>query len=337
MSALVTGGAGFLGRHVAGGLARSGLAVTVLDDLSCSNSHFDVPELDHPLIRCIQGSTLDSRTLAPLVRSHELLVHFASVVGVEETIRQPLQTVRNLEGTTRIVTELTPGHAVIFGSSADVYGMHSLVYERAMREDDLQVFEHAGVNRWVYPKVKALEELLFQNSPARTISIRFFNCYGPGMDQPSPKRVVPQFVSQVLRRKPLKVSGDGQQTRTMCYFQDLVDGVLAAVNLVSRQPAPFSLTINLGGSETVTVLELAQRIVRTALDIGLLRESLPIETQAQLYSRPFDDSWNRVPDLERARLLLGYRPKIALDEGLRRTLEYHLEDATSAANPRQCR
>lgn len=333
MSALITGGAGYLGRHLARSLAEQGQEVTVLDDLSCPNSRFDLPELDHPRIHCILGSTLDAELLAPLVRSHRTVVHFSSVVGVEETIRQPFQTVRNLEGTRNLISELTGDHTAIFGSSADVYGMHSLVYDRAMREDDLEVFEHAGVNRWVYPKVKALEELLFAHTPARTMSIRFFNCYGPGMDQPYAKRVVPQFVRQILRREPLQVSLDGMQTRTFCYFQDLIDGVTMALRFLEDREVPYSVTLNLGGTDTVSILELAHKVVEAAMEVGLIEESLPIETQAELYSRPFNDSWNRVPDLDRARRLLGYEPKVSFENGLRRTLGFHLEEPVVYRHP----
>ncbi|HEX4825421.1 MAG TPA: NAD-dependent epimerase/dehydratase family protein [Candidatus Polarisedimenticolaceae bacterium] len=327
MRALITGGAGYLGRHLARKLASAGTPVTVLDDLSCANSRLDVAELDHPNIRAVHGSTLDAGLVSTLLGSHRIVVHFASVVGVEETIRQPVETVRNLQGTLNVIERLTDTHVAVFGSSADVYGLHSRVYDREMREDDLQVFEHAGVNRWAYAKVKALEELLFSTSAARVMNIRFFNCYGPYMDQPYPKRVVPQFVGQVLRHEPLRVSGDGTQTRTLCYFQDLVDGVAAAIDWLAGQRGRVDATINLGGTETLTVLEIADAVQRAAIELGLIEQPLPVETGAQMYSRPFDDGWHRVPDIRRARELFGYEPRVPLAEGLRRTLAIHHRSA----------
>ena len=309
MGALITGGAGYLGRHVALALAQAGHRVTVLDDLSCTNSRFEVAELSHPSIRCVRGSTNET-DWAPLLAEHRMVVHFASVVGVEETIRNPLPTIRNLEGTTRLAAALTADHIAVFGSSADVYGLHSHLHDRSMQEDDLQVYEHAGVHRWVYSRVKGLEEILLSDSAARTMSLRFFNCFGPNMDFPNPKRVVPQFVGQVLAGKPLQVSGDGRQTRTLCYFQDLVDGIVMALRFLDDRPAGYASTVNLGGTETMTVLEIAHRVVEAALEVGLIDTPLPIETHAALYSREFDDTWNRVPDLTRARELFGYEPKV---------------------------
>src|SRR5262245_34549698 len=165
MRVLLTGGAGFLGRHVARSLAMAGESVTVLDDLSCSNSSFDCPELEHAAIRCIAGSTLDAPLVRDRVRRHDAVLHLASVGGDAETICHPIETMRNLEGTMNVVQALTPSQVVLFTSSADVYGLHSHLYDRPMREDDMQVFEHSAVNRWVYPKIKALEENLVLQGP----------------------------------------------------------------------------------------------------------------------------------------------------------------------------
>lgn len=320
MRVLVTGGAGFLGRHVARALAQRGDAVTVLDDLSCPNSRFDVPELQHPGIVCVRDTMFDPDAVERHVRWAEAVVHFASVVGVEETMVRTLATTRNLDGTMNLVQALGPHHAVVFGSSADVYGLHSHVYSRPMREDDLQIMEDASVERWVYARVKALEETLISHSLARSINLRIFNCYGPGMDFPYAKRVVPQFIERLIARESLLVSGDGAQTRTLCYYADLVRGVLLALDHAVGRPAPFAATVNVGGDHTLPILELAHAMVRVALEEGLIEAPVEVVTHAPLYSRPFDDSWSRQPDLRRAKELLGYVPTAAFDEGIRRTL-----------------
>ena len=202
---VITGGAGFLGRYLAKSLATSGLRVTVLDDLSCSNSTFDCPELQHERIRCVKGSVFNRRLVNKLVAEHKTVVHLASVVGVEETISHSKRTVENLKGTLNVVGALSPEHVTLFTSSADVYGAHSHFYDRAMREDDYFLFQSAKVNRWVYPHVKALEENLITNSIARSVVIRVFNTYGPAMDFPAPKRVIPHFIDRVLSRQPLRL------------------------------------------------------------------------------------------------------------------------------------
>src|SRR5262245_16179332 len=130
---LITGGAGFLGRYLAHTLAASGRRLTVLDDLSCSNSTFDCAELQHDRIHCIRGSVFNRSLVNRLVAEHRTVVHFASVVGVEETILHITRTTENLNGTLNVVSALTPEHVTLFGSSADVYGAHSHLYDRAMR------------------------------------------------------------------------------------------------------------------------------------------------------------------------------------------------------------
>src|SRR4029077_17315744 len=196
-------------RYLVSALAKSGRRVTVLDDLSCSNSTFECPELRQEKICCIRGSVFDRRLVAKLVAKHRTVVHLASLVGVEETISHTKRTVENLKGTLNVVDALSVDHVGLFTSSADVYGAHSHFYDRAMREDDYFLFQNAKVNRWVYPHVKALEENPIVNSPARSVIIRVFNTYGPAMDFPAPKRVIPHFIDRVFKRQSLCLSGDG--------------------------------------------------------------------------------------------------------------------------------
>lgn len=332
MRILVTGGAGFLGRHFACASSARGDTVTVLDDLSCPNSSFDSPELRSPGIECILGSTLDRPLVRRLVSDHAVVVHMASVVGVEETIQRPFDTMRNLEGTLNLVEALAPAQVVLFTSSADVYGLHSRLYDRPMREDDLQLFEGSGVNRWVYPKIKALEENAVLHGRGRGIVVRVFNCFGPGMDYPHGKRVVPQFIERILTRRPLRISGSGEQRRALCYYTDTVQGILLALHHMTGDPAAQPVVVNIGSAETWTVLQMAETLQEIALEIGLLDEPLTVETHARLYSQAFDDTWHRTPDLQRARDLLGYRPTAPVRESLRRTLEHY---AAERATPRK--
>jgi nucleoside-diphosphate-sugar epimerase len=146
--------------------------VTVLDDLSSTNSSFDRPELRHPRIRCIEGSVCRPDLLGSLVATHRTVAHLASVVGVEETISRTMATVEILGGTLHLARALTADHVVLQTSSADVYGAISHFRSGPMRENDWFVFEDAGVNRWVYPHVKALEENLLSQTPARAVQVR---------------------------------------------------------------------------------------------------------------------------------------------------------------------
>ena len=233
-SVLITGGAGFLGRFLAARLDKAGYSVTVLDDLSASNSTFDCAALASDSIVKIRGSVFDRPLVEELVQRHAAVIHFASVVGVEETVSHTIPTIENLNGTINVVRALTPDHVVIFGSSADVYGAHSRLYDRPMREDDLFVYENGRVNRWVYPHVKTLEENLFANSVARSMVVRIFNTYGPEMDYPAPKRVIPHFIDRMLSRQPLLMASDAAP-------------VTAASSMGASPNVPATITISSAG------------------------------------------------------------------------------------------
>ncbi len=327
---LVTGGAGFLGRYVAAALAARGHPVTVLDNLLSTNSSFAAEQLAHPLVTHRQGSVFDRELVADLVSRHKSIMHLATVVGVEETISQTVATMDNLAGTLNLVRCLTPDHAILFTSSADVYGAHSMLYDRPMRETDFFVFEHGLVNRWVYPHVKALEENLVSNSAARSVVIRVFNTYGPAMDYPDPKRVIPHFVTNLLDATPLRLSGDGSQTRSFCYVDDMVRGMIAAFDFVRSRTAPCAECFNLGNDDTVTIRSLAERMVALGREIGLSARELPIVPNGFTYSQRFNDTWNRVPDIAHAREALGFAPTVSLEDGLRRTLRHYLRSGTVA-------
>lgn len=319
---LVTGGAGFLGRFVSEAMAKAGWQVTVLDDLSSQSSTFDCASLRHPSIRTIEGSVLDAEVIGPLVAEHPVVVHFASIVGVEETISKPVATSRNLVGTLNITEALTPEHTVLFSSSADVYGMHSQIHDHGMREDDRVVFEHAGVNRWVYPKVKALEENLLLHSGAAAAIIRVFNSYGAEMDVPQARRVIPNFIARILAGQPLQISGDGQQKRSFCYFVDTLEGVMLALEAAVKHGPGYRETFNIGHPHPMTITELAHVLMGLALELGIVREPLPIEHEHNaMYTQSFDDTWSRVPDIGRAKARLGFAPQVPLGVGLRMALQ----------------
>jgi nucleoside-diphosphate-sugar epimerase len=329
---LITGGAGFLGRHLAARLDRAGHRVTVLDDLSCANSTFDCAALAGERIAKVEGSVFDHVLVDKLVRDHAAVVHFASVVGVEDTVSHTIPTIENLNGTINVVRALTPDHVAVFGSSADVYGAHSHVYDRAMREDDLFVYENGRVNRWVYPHVKSLEENLFANSAARAVVVRIFNTYGPEMDFPAPKRVIPHFIDCILDGRPLLLSGDGAQVRSFCFVDDMIDGFLRVLGYAADWANPRNECFNLGHPEPISIRELAGVMLDCARGMGMLGEPLPVIPDRFTYSQSFDDRWHRTPDIRHAKEVLGFAPGMALRDGLTRTLAFY-RDLKRAGRP----
>jgi dTDP-glucose 4,6-dehydratase len=245
-----------------------------------------------------------------LVAQHRTVVHFASVVGVEEAISHIKRTVENLNGTLNVVGALSPEHVALFASSADVYGAHSHFYDRAMREDDYFLFQNAAVNRWVYPHVKALEENLIINSVARSVVIRVFNTYGPAMDFPAPKRVVPHLIDCVLQGQPLKLSGDGSQRRSFCYVDDLLNGIIKLFSVSHCEP------VNIGNPDEYSILEFARKIISlTGSKSAVTHQPLPV-----------DDPKVRCPDVTKASQLLDWKPVTSIEEGLKATIEYFRRD-----------
>ncbi len=322
-SVLITGGAGFLGRHLAARLDRAGHRVTVLDDLSCPNSTFDCTALAGARIAKIRGSVFDRKLVEDLVHRHAAVVHFASVVGVEETVSHTIPTIENLNGTVNVVRALTRDHIAVFGSSADVYGAHSHLYDRPMREDDLFVYENGRVNRWVYPHVKTLEENLIANSAARSVVVRIFNTYGPEMDYPAPKRVIPHFLDCILRHRPLLLSGDGAQVRSFCFVEDMIDGFQRVLDFAADQKNPRNECFNVGHPEPISIRDLADVMLGCAQELGMLEEPLPVLADRFVYSQGFDDRWHRTPDIRHATKELGFVPAVGLRDGLMRTLAFY--------------
>jgi UDP-glucuronate decarboxylase len=143
------------------------------------------------------------------------------------------------------------------------------------------------------------------------------------MDFPAPKRVIPHFVAAVLARRPLRLSGDGSQLRTFCHVDDMVQGFLLALDRARDPRSRGAECFNLGGDEPIAMRDLARRVADLAVEVGLVGEPLPILPGAFGYSQAFDDSWDRVPDISRARQHLGFAPRTPLDQGLRRMLEHH--------------
>jgi len=269
-----------------------------------------------------------------LLDSHQSVAHFAApTVGVEQMLRTPGSQVGALHETTALAGLLTADHTLLFASTSDVYGLHSAHYgDKPMAEDDLTVYESPSVSRWNYSKVKALSENVFACCPARTVSARIFNAYGPGFDYPQARRVIPQFTAAVFAGQPLQVSGDGLQHRAFCHIDDLIRGLAQALDHGRSLPAAGNLAVNLGNPEGyVSIRDLAHLVAELALDGGFVTRTPQVAVGGYSYSEPFDDTWSRRPDITRARELLGYKPEMGLREGLTSVLRFHADHTPSTS------
>lgn len=305
MRILVTGGAGFLGSNLCTLLIERGDTVICLDDLSTGR----LANLEHlfssPLFTFVEASVLDPIDIADGV---EGVVHLASPASPPAYLQRPIFTLRTGSEGTRHALDfaLAKSARFILASTSEVYG-DPLIHPQS--EEYWGNVNPLGP-RSVYDEAKRYAEALttaYRTAcGADTGIVRIFNTYGPRM-RSDDGRVVTNFIDQALRCAPLTVFGDGSQTRSLCYVDDLVRGLAAMLD--SAEPGP----INLGNPTELTVVQIAE----------LVAELVGSTSAIERYPLPQDDPTRRQPDITKARELLGWAPQVLLTDGLARTIEWH--------------
>ncbi len=319
MRVLITGGAGFIGSHLAEELLKRGNKVCVIDDLS-TGSLENVNHLrSNPNFSLVIETVLNETVMDRLVSECDEIYHLAAAVGVELIVKSPVATIeRNILGTD-VVLRLANRYLrkVLITSTSEIYGKSEAV---PFKEDADRVLGPTTKSRWSYSSSKAIDEFLalayYKEKNLETVIMRLFNTVGPrqtgryGM-------VIPRFVQQALAGKPLTVYGDGNQLRCFTFVDDVVG---AAIKLMAS-PKALGQVINIGNDRGITIKELAEKIISMT------------QTSSEIIFIPYDDAYEegfedmrvRKPDLEKAFRLIGYSPKIQLDEILQRVIEYFKE------------
>lgn len=313
MKILITGGAGFLGSHLSEAWLARGDEVTVLDpapDLKIRHLRAN------PRFRVIRESVLERDILQGLVAWADLVYHLAAVVGVEHYVGDPYQVLTvNINGTHEVLTAAFHYQKkVVFSSTSEIYGRNTTV---PFHENSDRVLGSTQIDRWCYSTSKAAGEhfcFAFARMGLPVVVLRYFNVYGPRLDQMDRGRVVTIFMGQLLRGEPLTVIGDGAQTRTFTYVDD---AVRATVEAGLRREAE-GLAINVGSEEEVAVRELAARMIKI---VGSSSQMIYVPKEA-VYNGGYEDIPRRVPSVRRMHEILGVRAEVGLDEGLRRTIEW---------------
>jgi UDP-glucose 4-epimerase len=316
---LVTGGAGFIGSHLIDQLIGQGGDVTVLDDLSTGRRQ-NLDHLSDRRLRFIEGSVLDERMVERVVAEHPTVFHLAAAVGVRHVVSDPLAAIlTNVRGTELVLAAAQrAGARVLVASTSEVYGRSDKV---PFREDADRVLGPTWIHRWSYSTAKAIDEHMAFAYAERGLAVsivRYFNAYGPRIDESGYGSVIARFASQALAGAPITVHGDGLQTRTFTYVSDTVRGTLVA----AEHPAAVGGVFNIGSTHEITILALAERIrahFGSASPIALV----PYESS---YPKGFEDTRRRVPDVSRARAVLGFEASIGLEQGLRKTLDWCREN-----------
>jgi UDP-glucose 4-epimerase len=316
MRILVTGGVGFVGSNLVDVLMEQGHEVTVIDNLSVGK----ISSIEHHLasdrFHFVNDSILNVTTLERLIRQADLIYHLAAVVGPKYVVEDPLGTiVTNVRGTENVL-EIAFKYWVrcVIASSSEVYGKSTAI---PLSEDDDRLLGSTTVSRWSYSDAKAIDEyfaLAYAKKGLPVTAVRYFNAYGPRLDPRGYGSVIAKFVSQALRGEPLTIYDDGTQTRCFTYVTDTVEGTIRAATVREAAGRVF----NIGSNRETSINDLAQLIKRLA---GSASETihLPYETA---YNVAFEETRRRVPDITRAREVLGFEARISLEEGLPQTLDW---------------
>lgn len=319
MKALVTGGAGFIGSHLTEYLLDRGHEVLSFDNLSTGGLRNIADLRVHDGFRFVEGSVLDAALMDELAASSDTIFHLAAAVGVKTIVDDPLSGLRtNVRGTETVLDSAERhGARVLVASTSEVYGHNT---SDALMEEDLRILGSPLTSRWSYAEAKALDETLaysyWRYRGVATVIVRPFNIVGPrqtgryGM-------VIPRFVSQALRGEPLTVHGDGTQTRCFCHVSEVVS---AFVDLIEH-PQGHGKVFNLGRAEEISIIELAKRVIEQTASSSSIR----FVPYTEAYPDGFEDMRRRVPNVSRARELIGFDPQLGLDEILSSVIDYQLE------------
>ena len=317
MKALITGGAGFVGSHLTDALLEAGHEVFVLDDLSTGSIENIEHIKSHDRFHYVIDNIMNEPVTAEMIDRADVVFHLAAAVGVRLIVESPVHTIETNVHGTELVLKLAnkKKKRVLLASTSEVYGKTSQV---PFHEDADLVLGPTHKGRWSYACSKALDEFLalaYHKEKHLPVSIaRLFNTVGPrqtgryGM-------VIPNFVRQALLGHPITVFGDGKQSRCFTYVTDVVGCLIELI----ENPDSVGRVFNIGNDgEEITMLDLAKRVKERAGS----KSEIQLVPYDKAYEEGFEDMPRRVPDLGRVRELVGYEPKIQLDEILERVISY---------------
>lgn len=311
-SFLITGGAGFVGSHLAEALLKHDQRVMVLDDLSSGSIANLAQVRSHPRLEIVPESVTNRNVLNELVDHADVIFHMAARVGVFNIIESPVETIMNNIGGTELVLKAAAKKrkTVIVASTSEVYGKSAAV---PFREDGDVTMGASTRSRWSYAASKLVDEFLalayWREFRVPTVVVRLFNTIGPrqigryGM-------VVPRFLTQALKGESVTVFGTGRQSRCFTYVSDIVEWLL----LLASDSQAIGNVFNLGNPQEITIEDLARRVIALCGS----RSTIGYTPYERAYEEGFEDMERRVPDISKVVALTGYSPKVGLDEALTR-------------------
>ncbi len=311
MTILITGGAGFIGSHLAERLLKDGNKVIVIDNLSTGSLENIESFKEHRAFEFIEGDIRNIKTVEPLIERSEAVYHLAAAVGVRLIADDPVHTIATNIGGTEIVLDIANkfGNRMLIASSSEVYGKGEAI---PFKEEDDIVLGSTSLSRWSYACSKAIDEFLglayYQQYGLGVVIGRFFNTIGP-RQKGEYGMVVPRFVQKALSNEPIMIYGTGKQTRCFCYVEDLIEAIINLMNCNQAEGKVY----NIGSNEEIAIEDLADKIIEMT-DSKSKKQYVPYEVA---YGRPIEDMMRRVPSAERIKKTIGWEPRTSLAETLR--------------------
>lgn len=308
MKILITGGAGFIGSHLAERLLNDGHTVTALDDLSTGAlRNLDIAS-KHPEFRFVEGSILDRDVVQQLTDENEVIFHLAAAVGVKLIMEQPSQSIlTNMTGTENVLQAALKDKKTVFvASTSEVYGKAAKF--PFAEDDDLTI--GATVNlRWSYACTKTLDEFLAlsyaHEQQLPVVVMRFFNTTGPRQSSEY-GMVLPNFINQALKGEPIFIHGSGEQSRCFSHVKDVVEALVRLLNT----PASRGQVFNIGSDQEISIKDLAHLVKKTT---GSSSE-IKIIPYTDVYPHGFEDMQRRMPDMTKLVNMIDFRPLTPLSE-----------------------
>ena len=316
MKILITGGAGFIGSHLAEALLGRGEEVWAIDNLSTGRLENVEKISNHLRFHLTVDTIMNEKVMDHLIGEVDQIYHLAAAVGVRLIMDKPLETIETNVRGTEIVLQIANKYKrkVLLASTSEIYGNH---VEHTLSEDDNRILGPVIKRRWAYASSKTLDEFLglayHLEKKLPVVIARIFNTVGPrqvgqyGM-------VIPNFVQAALLGKPIRVYGDGKQSRSFNHVSDTVSALIGLMNELKAEGGVF----NVGNGEEITIGDLAKKIKKMT-DSPSSIEYVPYEIA---YGTGFEDMQRRTPNIEKIKSLIGYRPRMALEEILKSVIDY---------------
>jgi UDP-glucose 4-epimerase len=316
MRTLITGGAGFIGSHLAGYLAAKGEQVVVLDDFSSASNNVSNKLSNHELVNTIKGSILDKSLVEKSMQSVTKCYHLAAALGVERINSDPIKSLDvNINGTENVLNAALKFKVrTLLASSSEIYGRNP---NMPLTEESDRVLGSPKIARWSYSEAKAIDEFyafeLYKKSSLDVTIARLFNTVGPGQSGVY-GMVLPRFVKAALSRQPLIVYGDGSQSRSFCAVSDVVE----ALDSLMSNSESAGQAYNVGSTNEISIKDLAQKVI----DVTGSKSQIDFKKHSEVFGDNFEEPARRVPDISKISKAIGWQPKKNLESIISEVAEY---------------